>query len=207
MNVNIHGQNLTITDGIEQYAQEQLGKLDRYLPNISDIRLELARRHTKRGDDLTTAQITLRHTRGAILRSEVVVQGNGRDATLAAINEAADKMYRQIERFKGKQKKSRRGNRDEHFKYRATAEELETAEEIPAVVVPDTLPDYDDDAEIVRRKVILMVGMSEQDAIDQMELLGHPFFVFLNSETNMVNVLYRRESGGYGILVPQTPNQ
>lgn len=207
MNVNIHGQNLTITDGIEQYAQEQLGKLDRYLPNISDIRLELARRHTKRGEDLTTAQITLRHTRGAILRSEVVVQGNGRDATLAAINEAADKMYRQIERFKGKQKKSRRGNRDEHFKYRATAEELETAEEIPAVVVPDTLPDYDDDAEIVRRKVILMAGMSEHDAIDQMELLGHPFFVFLNSETNTVNVLYRRESGGYGILVPQTPNQ
>ncbi|PJF32634.1 MAG: ribosomal subunit interface protein [Phototrophicales bacterium] len=207
MNVNIHGQNLTITDGIEQYAQEQLGKLDRYLPNISDIRLELARRHTKRGEDLTTAQITLRHTRGAILRSEVVVQGNGRDATLAAINEAADKMYRQIERFKGKQKKSRRGNRDEHFKYRATVEELETAEELPQVSVPDTLPDYDDDAEIVRRKVILMVGMSEQDAIDQMELLGHPFFVFLNSETNTVNVLYRRESGGYGILVPQTPNQ
>lgn len=207
MNVNIHGQNLNITPGIEEYAQDQLGKLDRYLPNISDIRLELARRNTKRGEDLTTAQITLRHTRGAILRAEVVVEGDGRDATLAAINEAADRMYRQIERFKGKQQKSRRGNREEHFKYRATAEELETAEEMPAVRLPDTLPDYDDDAEITRRKVILMVGMSEEDAIDQMELLGHPFFVFLNSETNEVNVLYRRDSGGYGVLVPETPNK
>ncbi|HRF96659.1 MAG TPA: ribosome-associated translation inhibitor RaiA, partial [Aggregatilineales bacterium] len=97
MNVNIHGQNLTITEGIEEYAQEQVGKLDRYLPNIADIRLDLARRNTKRGEDLTTAQITLRHSRGAILRAEVVVEGNGREATLAAINEASDKMYRQIE--------------------------------------------------------------------------------------------------------------
>ncbi|MCU0480046.1 MAG: ribosome-associated translation inhibitor RaiA [Anaerolineae bacterium] len=202
MNVNIHGLNLTITPGIEEYAQDQVGKLDRYLPNIAEIRLELARRNTKRGEDLTTAQITLRHSRGAILRSEVVVEGNGRDATLAAINEAADKMYRQIERFKGKQKKSQRGDRDEHFKYHATREELETAEEIPVVII-NNLPEYDDDAEIVRRKVILMVGMTEQDAIDQMELLGHRFFVFLNNETNVVNVLYRRDSGGYGVLVPQ----
>jgi putative sigma-54 modulation protein len=202
MNVNIHGQNLTITEGIEEYAQEQVGKLDRYLPNIADIRLDLARRNTKRGEDLTTAQITLRHSRGAILRAEVVVEGDGRDATLAAINEASDKMYRQIERFKGKREKSLRGDREGHFKYHATREELETAEEMPAVNL-NNLPEFDDDAEIVRRKVILMVGMNEQEAIDQMELLGHRFFVFLNSETNTVNVLYRRDSGGYGVLVPQ----
>lgn len=202
MNVNIHGQNLTITDGIEEYAQEQVGKLDRYLPNIADIRLDLTRRNTKRGDDLTTAQITLRHSRGAILRTEVVVQGEGREATLAAINEAADKMYRQIERFKGRRKKSQRGDRDEHFKYTATSEELETAEEMPAIGF-NNLPEFDDDAEIIRRKVILMVSMTEQDAIEQMELLGHRFFVFLNSENTAVSVLYRRDSGGYGVLVPQ----
>lgn len=200
MDLMIRGDNIRITDTLKEYTEKKLGKLDRYMPNIKEVRVDLARL-SNRGGGVTSVQITLRHMRGAIIRAEEKLTGDGVEATEAAINLAVDKMYRQIERFKGKRRQSRKGRE----KYLATIEELETVEDIPDEEYEslEDAPEYEDiEYEIVRRKEVPVSPMSENDAIDQMELLGHAFFMFYNIDTNNINVLYRRDDGDYGVLVP-----
>ncbi len=201
MDVMIRGENIRITDGLKEYAEKKLGKLDRYMPNIKEVRVDIARQTTRRGG-VTSAQITVQHARGAILRAEEKLTGDDRDSTKAAINLAVDKIYRQIERFKGKRRKNRKGRE----RFVATIEELETVQDIPdeEYETYEDAPEYDyEDSDIVRRKQVSTTPMTDIEAIDQMELLGHPFFMFFNSETNSINVLYRRDEGGYGVLVPE----
>lgn len=201
MEVIIRGKDIKITDSVDEYAQETVGKLNRYLPNIREVRVDLSRKHTRRGEGLTIAQITLRHERGAILRSEEKVQSNDHDSVKVAIGTAVDKMYRQIERFKGKRKDKKRRSSKSWDVYAATEEEISEAEEVP--MYEQIAAEYDDFDEIVRRKEVEMAPMSEDEAISQMELLAHPFYMFKNSATNAVNVVYRRSDGGYGILIPE----
>jgi putative sigma-54 modulation protein len=207
-NITIHGQNMNVTPALEEYAQEKLGKLDRYLPNIADLRLDLSQNKTKRGVDLAIAQITLRHSRGAILRAEEKIEGTDRDNIKKAILAAVDKMYRQIERFKGKTKSRRRrkGNGYDQ-RYFATDEELTMAEPVPnyeAIAEEYAIEeDQTDDGMVVRRKTVEMAPMTEEEAIEQMELLGHSFFMFLDGKSGAVSVVYLRDGGGYGVLVPE----
>jgi putative sigma-54 modulation protein len=196
--VIIRANGLKVTEALETYAKQKLDRLDRYLPNISDVRIDLAHQHSKRGEDVVIAQITVRHQRGAIIRAEEKAAG---DIQLA-INAAVDKMYRRIQRFKGKR---RRKGRE---RFTATVEELRMAEEIPGIELFDEEPEEGAESEtaegpIVRRKTVGVTAMNEAEAIEQMELLGHNFFVFFNDATGSINVLYRRSEGGYGVLVPQ----
>jgi putative sigma-54 modulation protein len=207
MDVIIQGHNLKINESLETFARRKIDKLPRYLPNIYEIRVDLSNEHTRRGDNMMAAQITIRHERGAILRAEEKVQGD----IEAAINLAVDKMYRQIQRFKGK--RVRKGRE----RFTATIEELDIAEAIPDVeefaeeYAAETVPvngsgkveETPPQPEIIRRKDIALAAMNEAEAVEQMELLGHSFFVFFNAETGEMNVLYRREVGGYGVLVPR----
>jgi putative sigma-54 modulation protein len=190
MEIQVRGDNIRVSDAFEEFARRKLARLDRYLPNISDVRVDLAREHTRRGDDMMVAQITIRHSRGAILRAEESIAGDPE----AALNLAVDKMYRQIQRFKGKH--SRKGRE----KFSATVEELSAAEEIP------NLERFAEDEEfpgVIRRKEIFLTAMNEDEAIEQMELLGHTFFLFYNQQMNGINVVYKRHIGGYGILIPR----
>lgn len=199
MDVKIHGHNLKITEALEDYTHKKLDKLDRYLPNIMEIRVDLSREQTARGEALTAAQITLRHRRGAILRSEEKLRSNDFDSVQVAITTAIDKMYRQIERFKGKR------NRKGRERFTATLEELEYAEQPPELAESgvEAPPAAYVEPVIVRRKEVAVSAMTEAEAIEQMELLSHNFFVFFNQDTGGINVLYRRDNGGYGVLVPQ----
>ncbi len=202
MDVMIQGHNMKITDGIEAYAQTKIDKLDRYLPNITEIRIDISRKNTHRGANITSVQITLRHERGAILRSEEKIAGDDRDSLYAGINQAIDKIYKQIRRFKDK---SRNKRRKEYQRYVATIEELALAEDTPDVEDIETRDGTaPEEEEILRRKEVEVTAMTEAEAIAQMELLGHDFFMFFNADTNGVNVLYKRSSGGYGVLVPHT---
>jgi putative sigma-54 modulation protein len=194
MDVIIQGHNLRVTDALESYTRKKMDKLDRYLPNIYDVRIDLSSERTKRGEDLAIAQITIRHSRGAILRAEERSPGD----INAAINSAVEKMYRRIQRFKGK--RIRKGRE----RFTATLEELNAAEQIPDMEVFEDIPETEEaEREIVRRKEVPVVAMNEAEAIEQLELLGHSFFVFFNDATGGVNVLYKRTSGGYGVIVPR----
>ena len=194
MDIEIQGHNLRVSDALTDYVQKKLGKLDRYLPNITEVRVELGREHTRRGEDLAVAQITVRHSRGAILRAQETQPGE----IETALNLAVDKMYRQIQRFKGK--RIRKGRE----RFSATVEELNAAEAIPNLEVDgDVQPEQTADAEIIRRKNVAVIAMNEEEAIEQMELLGHTFFIFFNQTTGGINVIYKRRAGGYGVLNPQ----
>ena len=199
MDVHIHGDGIKISDELNRYTRSKVDKLDRYLPNIAHIGVELAIMRTHRGADLAIAQITVQHARGAILRAEEKMDIENRDTIRLAINKAVDKLHRQINRFKGKRKDKHQRVRD---RYKATLAELDIAEEVPEYAVPDaeafSLP-----TDIFRRKQVELIPMNEQEAIEQLELLDHNFYMFMNADSERVNVLYRRDNGGYGILVPQ----
>jgi len=208
MDVKIEGTNLKVTEDLDDYTRSKLDKLDRYLPRIREIEVDLSHEHAKRGEDLVSAQITVRHNRGAILRAEEKTTGDIKKA----IDGAIDKMYRRIQRFKGK--RIRKGKE----RFVATIEELDMAEDIPDVdeyvdeyaalaaeYETSVMDDVDDYVPIARRKDIELKPMTEVEAIEQMELLGHNFFMFFNADSLTINVLYQRRSGDYGILVPVTP--
>jgi len=198
VDITIHGDGIRISEGLDQYTRSRVDKLDRYLPNIAHVGVELAIIRTHRGADIAIAQITVQHARGAILRAEEKLDIENRDTIRFAINKAVDKLHRQIDRFKSKRKSKAQKVRD---KYRATIAELDAAEDIP-----ESALEVDDAAaptEILRRKQVELIPMNEDEAIEQLELLDHNFYMFMNADSARVNVLYRRDNGGYGILVPQ----
>lgn len=199
MDISIHGDGIRISEALDSYTRSKVDKLDRYLPNIAHVGVELSIIRTHRGADLAIAQITVQHARGAILRAEERMGIENRDTIRWAINKAVDKLHRQIDRFKSKRKAKNQRVRD---RYRATMAELDMAEEVPAYDIPDATVAATP-TDIFRRKQIELMPMNEEEAIEQLELLDHTFYMFMNAESAQINVLYRRDNGGYGILVPQ----
>ena len=199
MEVNIHGDGIKISEPLENYTRTKLDKLDRYLPNIAHVGVELSIIRTHRGADLAIAQITVQHARGAILRAEEKMNIESRDTIRFAINKAVEKLHRQIDRFKSRRKAKQQRVRD---RYRATIAELDLAEDVPEYAIPDA-EDVIPPVAIMRRKAVELIPMNEEEAIEQLELLDHNFYMFRNADSNEVNVLYRRQNGGYGLLAPQ----
>jgi putative sigma-54 modulation protein len=183
LEVEVFGRHLEITDRIQEYVDKKVSKLDRYLGNIEEARVDLAYvKSARSATDRQVAQITLRG-KGYILRSE-----ERADDIFTALDSAVSKMQRRIERYKGKRF---RGRGD-----RTTVADFVTGQ-------PDESP-VDDVIEIVRRKRFMVLPMDEEEAIDQMALLGHEdFFVFFNANTNSVNILYKRRDGKLGLIEPE----
>ena len=188
MELKIHSRNVDVNSRSQEHVERKVSKLDRYLPNIQEVRVDLALEHRRQGQDQCIAQLTLRNERGVILRSEEKRQPD----IYAALDMALDKMYRQIRRYKGKRK--RRGGE------RYAEPELDMVEPVP---LGEDQEEPEEKLAIVRRKQVNLIPMSEEEAIDQMELLGHSFFIFFNAESAKVGVLYRREDGNYGVLEPE----
>lgn len=189
MNIVVRGRNVNITPRLEDYVDKKVSKLERFLPTIDEARMELAVEETRSAQHSQIAQLTVR-SRGRILRAEE------RDQDIfAAIDAVTDKMQRQITRYKGRLYKNG---------------QLRGAETVrTATAEAEPLPEPEGEAEevllgsIVRTKKFPVTPMDAEEAIEQMELLGHDFFVFYNSEVNGINVLYRRRSGDYGLLQPE----
>jgi len=183
MEINITGRNMELTQRLDNYVQRKVARLDRYLPTIVTVRMDLSVENTRSAARRQVAQLTIRDERGVILRSE-----ERAGDMFAAIDTVMDKMFRQIARYKGKRRKARRGTLLEDWGLPLEAEaEFEDQE----------------GGKVVRTKHFTLVPMMQEEAIEQMELLGHDFFVFFSAEENGVNVLYRRKDGDYGLLVPE----
>jgi putative sigma-54 modulation protein len=176
----ITGKNLEVSDWMRSHVAKKLERLDRYLPAIAEMRIELSKEATKSAQDRYVCQVTVRGSHGAILRAEER-SSDVRDA----IDEVTEKMYRQLVRYKGK-----------HWE-RVRDQVVASA---PAVEEED-----EDEGErmIVRRKQFQVSPMDEVEAIEQLELLGHDFFVFYNVDNAGINVVYRRKDGQYGLLQPE----
>lgn len=199
MNVIIRGENIKVTPNLEDFTHDKVGKFERYMPQIEEIYVELSEQKSSRGPDIVSAQITVRHSRGAILRTEEKLDKVDSGTIQSAILAATDKMARRIRRFKDKPRSKRLRER-----YRITEQELKVAEPLPLDVEEtlDNIPMEDDLEYVIRRKQVGITAMNEEEAIEQMELLGHTFFMFFNADENSINVVYKRRNSGYGILVP-----
>ena len=182
--VDIFSRNMDVTDHIKDYVGKRVSKLDRYVPGIDVARVDLAYVISARwASDRQVAQITIRG-RGFILRSE-----ERGDDIFTAFDTALDKMQRRIERFKGKRNHGRGDGR--------------SAADLVAPPMVDEEPEEETHV-IVRRKRFPLVPMDENEALEQMSLLGHEsFFVFYNANSSQVNILYRRRDGTYGLIEPE----
>lgn len=190
MEITIKTREIPQNERLRQYVEKKVQRLNRYLPNLVEARVELSMEPTRSAQQRHSAQITLFASNGRILRAEE------RDADIyAAFDAVMDTIERQIERYKGKYWQQVRPRREER---RARMEEAALLQMEEAEVAADEFP-----PEIRRVKRFEMVPMDEWEAIEQMELLGHDFFVFYNVNTDSVNVLYRRRDGGYGLIIPE----
>jgi putative sigma-54 modulation protein len=176
-------RNMRLTDNTRDYVEKKAAKLERYLQEIEEVRVELSYAKSARNAlDRQVAQITVRG-KGFILRSE-----ERADDIHAAFDTALDKVQRQIDRYKGKHYHGRGDGR-------SAAEVAE--EEMPVDETGELLP------LIGRRKKFVVLPMTEDEAVEQMRLLGHDnFFIFFNAEQNAIQVLYRRRNGTYGLIEP-----
>lgn len=181
MELILKGKNVEVTDRLREYVEQKIGKLDRYLPSISEAWVELSSEETKAAQDRQVCQVTVR-SNGTILRAE-----ERSDDMFSAIDSVLDKMYRQIARYKGKRKNRWRGAGT-------------TVEPLPIALGEELEEEV---RNIVRVKRFPMTPMVPEEAVEQMELLGHDFFVFFNAEEGRINVLYRRKGGNYGLLQPE----
>lgn len=185
MNLIVTGRNVEVTDRVEEYVEKKVDKLERHLPHLDEVRAELTYSDTRSADDRYTFQLTIWDGR-RILRSEVSTGD-----IFASIDASMEKISRQIERVEGRRKNRRR------------ASVAENVEAIMAAMPEEPLEDEESHGSIVRRKSFVAQPMNEEEAQEQMELLGHDFFLFFNPDENAINLIYRRKDGNFGLLQPQ----
>ena len=165
-------KDMAVSDSLKSRAEKKLSKLERYFREEPEATIRFKMQKGARN----IAEITI-NAGGVILRAEE----SSNDMYLS-IDHAVDKLESQIRRHRTKLEK------------RIRSSELEPVAEVPAFEEQN----YD----IVRVKKFSVKPMSVEDAITQMELLGHDFFLFMNEESESMNVLYRRHDGTYGLLQP-----
>ena len=189
MQIVLKGKNIEITDWLHEYVEKKVDKLDRYMPEIQEVRVELSVEKTRSSQDRQVAQVTVR-SNGLILRAE-----ERTDDMFSAIDAVMDKMHRQIVRYKGKRIDRWQGQRLGRGETELPPLEEEVLEELAE--------EQEQERRIVRVKRFAVSPMEEDEAIEQMELLGHDFFVFFNPNSGKLSVLYRRKDGNYGLLEPE----
>ena len=174
MKFNVRGDNLVVTDAIKDYIETKIGKLDKYFKEDSitaNVLLKI------RGNE-QIIEVTI-PTDNFILRSE-----EEHEDMYAAIDLVLDKLERQIRKNKTKLKKKNINNKYKEFNFDF---------ELP-------VEDEEEVNTVVKRKTIEMKPMDEEEAILEMELLGHSFFVYKDMHSNELCVLYKRKDGNYGII-------
>lgn len=185
MQIKVIGRHMPVTEPIRAYAEEKISKVarihDRDEMSI-DVVLHVEKNPANKNRDV--AEVTA-HMKGMVVRAEEAAPD-----MYAAIDLVSEKLERQMRRYKAKLVDRRNGKTS----VRTAAGDSQ---------LPPTLPDEGPEAALVRTKTIDTKPMSEDEAILQMELLGHDFFVFTHAQDGAVNVLYRRNDGDYGLIQPR----
>jgi putative sigma-54 modulation protein len=179
VNLQVKGRNVEVNETIRAYAEAKLGKLDRTLADGARVELEL---WVERNPSIAANQVAEATiwSKGPVLRA--------REASAdmkASIDQLVDKLERQVTRYRRK-RRSRSGRRGA-----AAAEQ------------PASENESGEGPTIVKTKQFAVKPMTPEEAVLELELIGHDFFVFRNADTNEVNVLYRRRDGAYGLIEPE----
>jgi putative sigma-54 modulation protein len=175
----VKGRNLDVTDSIRSYAEQKLKKLDKQLNETTEVELELA---VEKNPSIAANQIAEATvwTKGPTLRAR-----EASEDMRASIDQLTEKLVRQVRHYRDKRS------------FRGTRSPVPVDEGVPA------LQDDQVSQQIVKTKQFPVKPMTPDEAVLQLELIGHDFFVFKNAETDAVNVVYRRKDGGYGLIEPQ----
>ena len=172
MKLTIRGNKLEVTEAIRNYVEEKIGKLDKYFENAEDLSGNVLLR-VQGKDQIVEVTIPIKKY---ILRAE-----ESNEDLYASIDLVVEKLERQIRKNKTRIKERK-------------------VKEIPMMDFEMEMSEEETKTSIVKRKVVEMKPMDEEEAVLQMELLGHEFFVFQDVDTGTTSVLYRRKDGNYGII-------
>ncbi len=182
MQLTITGKNMNVSERTEKFVRQKMERLDRHLSEPVEAHVELSTQNTKDVNQRQIVQVTM-FKNGTIIRAEE------RSSDMrAAVDAVVDKLDKQIRRYKDKQVRKRRTAAGISEVVAEQQAEAEAAEPEPV---------------IVRTKKFRVAPMSAHEAIDQMELLGHSFYLFLNQASDELNVVYRRDDGNFGVLEPE----
>lgn len=187
MNLTIRTHHTTVQDGMHEHAEKKLSRLERYLPRVDSVVVEVEKEETRAAAHRYAVQVTV-HSGGSILRGEE----RGADAR-AAFDAAVAVVSRQAQRH----------TKRLHDRHRAEPRE---ERELPAAVAPGVAGDEAEQyraGRVVRVKRFEAKPMSQDEALAQMDLLGHDFFLFLDADAGDYALLYKREDGDYGMLSPE----
>lgn len=187
MSITVTGRKMPITDALRQYAEEKVGNSMKVMdidPLVAEVVLYVEKNPANPRP--AVCEVTLR-PKGHIIRVE-----ESEEDMYAAIDVAAAKVLRQLRKYKTKviDRKVRNGEKAGEVLREAPADQTDL----------DQLMDELSDDEVVRVKEIEFVPLTEEEALIQIDLLGHDFFAYTDRDTNTVSILYRRNDGGYGLL-------
>ena len=194
MEILIQPHNLQVNDHTRAYIQKKFAPLGRRLREIGETKVEIRREPTRSSQEQVVVQVRA-SVNGTLLRAEE------RPPTVnAAVDVVANALDRQVLKYKGRRLRNLKGKKSgqrESIRVLAgeTEADAEDAEEPIAAVLPT--------GKVIRVKRFAVRGMGVEEAVVQMELLGHNFFLFLNEATQQYNVLYRRNDGDYAVIEPE----
>lgn len=203
MKTQIKGRNVTVTDALQDYAEEKILRVhklmqERKIDEVTRVELELKVEKNPSISEPCVAEATV-FTRGPVIRA--------RDASTdmyAAIDLVTDKLVRRVKKYHDKIHGKTRHGHDKPVIDATPAPEL--APVVAAEVLADEIAGESlytgDNGRIVKTKQFALKPMTVHEATLQMELVGHDFFVFTNAESNRTNVVYRRNDGHYGLIEP-----
>ncbi len=183
MNFNIRGENIEVTPALQEFVEQKIGKIDRYFDEALDanvnVNLKVYNNKQKIEVTIPMSQITLR-------------EEEGHEDLYAATDLVVDKLERQIRKHKTKINRKLRDQGSPKFMFTNGIEPTRL----------NHMEEDEEDLEVVRQKRFDLKPMDSEEAILQMNMLGHNFFVYTNSSTNSTNVVYKRRDGKYGIIEP-----
>jgi putative sigma-54 modulation protein len=191
MKLVIQGKNIEITDSLRDYVNQKIEKaVNHFQQLITEVDVHLSVARNPRINSRQVAEVTI-YVNGAVVRSE-----EGSESLYASIDLVADKIARQLRKYKEKRF-------DKHQSSIKTGEAL-----IDQPVVADLLQNKEPElpAQVVRTKYFAMPPMTVAEALEQLELIDHDFYVFRNAETGEINVAYDRNHGGFGVIQPRNAN-
>lgn len=191
MDVTVSGRKMPISDSLRDYAQSKIGGAVEQL-DVDAIACEIVLYREKNPANPLPAicEVTV------IMKGHVARVEESEEDMFAAIDVAAAKIARQLRKFKTRIKDKRKKKTEQDVKFER--EDAHPATELDL----DKLMDELSDNEIVRRKKVKYTPLTEEEAMVQMDLLGHDFFVYTDRDSNDVSILYRRNDGSYGLLTP-----
>ncbi len=192
MKLLIQGNNIAVTESIHDYVEQKLEKAIKHFQNITgkvDVHLSVAR--NSRIERKHKAEVTV-FANGTVIRAQ-----EGSENLYASIDMVADKIARQLRKYKEKHLAK---NAHNHIRQ----EEINESENVIEIdeINSDRTPELPE--AVVRSKYFSMPPMTAQNALEQLQLIDHDFYMFQNSETGEINVIYSRNHGGYGVIQPRS---